>query len=52
MPNSEVRLITNIKLKCALFEVRTVIVRDQLEQAFSFLFESIVRRHSVLCAYK
>ena len=52
MPNCEVRLITNIKLKCALFEVRTVIVRHQLEQAFSFRFESIVRGHSVLCAYK
>ena len=30
----------NIKLECALFEVRTVLVRDQLEQEFSFRFES------------
>ena len=41
------RLITTIKLECALFEVRTVIVRDQLEQEFSFGFESIVRGHYV-----
>ena len=38
-PNNELRLI---KLECALFEVRTVLVRDQLEQEFSFRFESIV----------
>ena len=42
------RLITNIKLECALFEVRMVLVRDQLEE-FSFRFESIVRGH---CVYK
>ena len=41
------RLITNIKLECALFEVRTVLVRDQLEQEFSFRFESIARGHYV-----
>ena len=40
-------LSTNIKLECVLFEVRTVIVRDQLEQEFSFQFESIVRGHYV-----
>ena len=44
MPNNELRLI---KLECALFEVRTVLVRDQLEQEFSFRFESIVRGHYV-----
>ena len=47
MPNNEVRLTTNIKLECALFEACTVIVRDQLEQEFSFRFESIVRGHHV-----
>ena len=47
MPNDDVRLITNIKLECDLFEVRTVIVRDQLEQEFSFRFESIVWGHYV-----
>ena len=47
MPNNKVRLITNIKLECALFEVRTVLVRDQLEQELSFRFESIVRGHHV-----
>ena len=33
-------LTTDIKLECALFVVRTVIVRDQLEQEFFFRFES------------
>ena len=49
MSNDEVCLSTNIKLECALFEVhvRAVIVRDQLEQAFSFRIESIVRGHYV-----
>ena len=40
-------LVTNIKLECALIEVRTVILRDQLEQEFSFRFESIVRGYYV-----
>ena len=40
-------LTTNIKLECALFEVRTIIVRDQLEQEFSFQFESIIQEHHV-----
>ena len=40
-------LIKNIKLEGALFEVRTVLVRDQLEQEFSFRFESIVQGHYV-----
>ena len=47
MPNSEVHLTTNIKLECALFKVRTVLVRDQLEQEFSFQFKSIVRGYHV-----
>ena len=41
------RLITNIKLECALFEVRMVLARDQPEQEFSFRFESIVRGHHI-----
>ena len=40
-------LITNIKLKCALFEVHMVLVRDQLEHEFSFRCKSIVRGHYV-----
>ena len=47
MPNDEVCLTTNIKLKRALFDVHTVIVRYQLEQEFSFRFESIIQGHYV-----
>ena len=40
-------LSTNVKLECALFEVHTVIVRNQPEHEFSFRFESIVRGYHV-----